>query len=43
MRLIAAPKPPAPALFVTLAAPKVPDVWQPYLTAFGTSTSTAAA
>ena len=29
--------------FVTLAAPKVPDVWQPYLTAFGTSTSTAAA
>ena len=43
MRLIAAPKPPSPALFVTLAAPKVPDVWQPYLTAFGTSTSTAAA
>jgi 5-methylcytosine-specific restriction endonuclease McrA len=43
MRLISSPKPPSPALFVTLAAPKVPDVWQPYLTAFGTSTSTAAA
>ena len=43
MRLISAPKPPSPALFVTLSAPKVPDIWQPYLTAFGTSTSTAAA
>ena len=43
MRLISSPKPPSPSLFVTLAAPKVPDVWQPYLTAFGTSTSTAAA
>ena len=43
MRLISSPKAPSPALFVTLAAPRVPDVWQPYLTAFGTSTSTAAA
>ena len=43
MRLISAPKAPSPSLFVTLAAPRVPDVWQPYLTAFGTSTSTAAA
>ena len=43
MRLISAPKPPSPALFVTLSAPKVPDIWQPYLSAFGTSTSTAAA
>ena len=43
MRLVSAPKAPSPSLFVTLAAPRVPDVWQPYLTAFGTSTSTAAA
>jgi 5-methylcytosine-specific restriction endonuclease McrA len=34
MRLHALPRPPAPALFVTLAAPRVPDGWQPYLTAF---------
>jgi 5-methylcytosine-specific restriction endonuclease McrA len=41
MRLFALPKPPSPALFVTLAAPKVPDRWQPYLSAFGTSTAAA--
>jgi hypothetical protein len=35
MNLIAAPRPPAPALFVTLSAPKIPDGWQPYLVAFG--------
>lgn len=29
------PRAPAPALFVTLAAPKIPDGWEPYLTAFG--------
>ena len=34
MRLHTAPRPPAPALFVTLAAPRIPDGWQPYLTAF---------
>jgi 5-methylcytosine-specific restriction endonuclease McrA len=34
MRLYVPPRPPAPALFVTLAAPKVPDGWQPYLAAF---------
>ncbi|HEX2110039.1 MAG TPA: HNH endonuclease [Gaiellaceae bacterium] len=34
MRLHALPRPPAPALFVTLAAPRVPDPWQPYLAAF---------
>jgi 5-methylcytosine-specific restriction endonuclease McrA len=34
MRLHAHPRPPAPALFVTLAAPRVPDGWQPYLAAF---------
>jgi 5-methylcytosine-specific restriction endonuclease McrA len=35
MHLVAQPRPPAPALFVTLAAPKIPDGWQPYLIAFG--------
>ena len=30
----APPRPPAPALFVTLAAPSIPVRWQPYLTAF---------
>jgi 5-methylcytosine-specific restriction endonuclease McrA len=34
MNLIAHPRPPAPALFVTLAAPKIPDGWQQYLVAF---------
>ena len=34
MRLGAAPRAPAPSLFVTLAAPRIPDGWQPYLTAF---------
>jgi 5-methylcytosine-specific restriction endonuclease McrA len=34
MRLHTPPRPPAPALFVTLAAPRIPDGWQPYLTAF---------
>jgi 5-methylcytosine-specific restriction endonuclease McrA len=34
MRLHGAPRPPAPALFVTLAAPRVPNGWEPYLTAF---------
>jgi len=41
MRLVSIPKPPSPSLFVTLSAPRVPDVWQPYLTAFGTSTAAA--
>jgi 5-methylcytosine-specific restriction endonuclease McrA len=35
MNLIASPRPPAPALFVTLSAPRIPDGWQPYLIAFG--------
>jgi 5-methylcytosine-specific restriction endonuclease McrA len=34
MRLVSPPRPPAPALFVTLSAPKIPDGWQPYLVAF---------
>ena len=35
MRLHAPPRAPAPSLFVTLAAPRIPDGWQPYLAAFG--------
>jgi 5-methylcytosine-specific restriction endonuclease McrA len=35
MHLIHPPRVPSPALFVTLAAPKIPDRWQPYLVAFG--------
>jgi 5-methylcytosine-specific restriction endonuclease McrA len=34
MRLLSPPRPPAPALFVTLAAPSIPDGWQPYLLSF---------
>jgi 5-methylcytosine-specific restriction endonuclease McrA len=34
MRLHALPRAPAPALFVTLAAPRIPDRWHPYLSAF---------
>ena len=34
MRLHTQPRPPAPALFVTLSAPRIPDGWQPYLAAF---------
>jgi 5-methylcytosine-specific restriction endonuclease McrA len=31
MRLHSHPRPPAPALFVTLSAPRIPDGWQQYL------------
>ena len=34
MRMLVTPRAPTPALFVTLSAPRVPDGWQPYLTAF---------
>ena len=33
MRLRTSPRAPAPTLFVTLSAPRIPDGWQPYLTA----------
>jgi 5-methylcytosine-specific restriction endonuclease McrA len=35
MHLVSPPRPPAPALFVTLSSPTIPDRWQPYLLAFG--------
>ena len=34
MRLHHPPRAPAPTLFVTLSAPRIPDGWQPYLSAF---------
>jgi 5-methylcytosine-specific restriction endonuclease McrA len=34
MHLRGQPRPPAPALFVTLSAPTIPDGWRPYLTSF---------
>ena len=34
MRMLVTPQPPTPTLFVTLAAPRIPDGWQPYLSAF---------
>ena len=40
MRLLHPPKAPAPALFIQIAAPKIPAGWQPYL---GSTTSVAAA
>jgi 5-methylcytosine-specific restriction endonuclease McrA len=34
MRLLVKPRAPTPTFFVTLAAPRIPDGWEPYLTAF---------
>jgi 5-methylcytosine-specific restriction endonuclease McrA len=39
MTLSATPRPPAPVLFIQLAAPKIPQRWEPYLTSFGASTA----
>jgi 5-methylcytosine-specific restriction endonuclease McrA len=38
MRLLHPPKPPAPVLFIHLAAPRIPVGWEPYLTRFGSTT-----
>src|SRR5207245_4210728 len=37
MKLTTTPRPPAPVLFIRLAAPKIPSGWQPYLRDFGLS------
>jgi 5-methylcytosine-specific restriction endonuclease McrA len=42
MRLLQPPRPPAPVLFIRLAAPSIPDGWAPYLSHGASSTSTAA-
>ena len=42
MELVHPPRAPAPVLFIRLAAPKIPNGWQPYLAHFGSAaTSTA--
>jgi 5-methylcytosine-specific restriction endonuclease McrA len=43
MLLHAPPRPPAPVLFIRLAAPKIPTGWQPYLTGFGSASASATA
>ena len=35
------PKAPAPVLFIRLAAPKIPNGWQPYLANWGSATAAA--
>ena len=35
------PKPPAPALFIRLAAPRIPSAWQPYLDPFSAASAAA--
>ena len=39
MELLHLPKPPAPVLFIRLAAPKIPTGWQPYLASWGSATA----
>ena len=34
MRLLVKPRAPTPSLFVTLSSPRIPEGWQPYLSAF---------
>src|SRR5919108_4432860 len=41
MELRALPRPPAPVLFIRLAAPDIPTRWQPYLEHFSSSTAAA--
>ena len=41
MTLPRPPKPPQPALFIRLAAPRIPTGWRPYLDSFATSTAAA--
>jgi 5-methylcytosine-specific restriction endonuclease McrA len=38
MTLSTVPRPPAPVLFIQIAAPRIPDGWEPYLAGYGTST-----
>ena len=41
MELLHLPMPPAPVLFIRLAAPKIPSGWQPYLASWGSATAAA--
>jgi 5-methylcytosine-specific restriction endonuclease McrA len=42
MELHSLPRPPAPVLFIHLAAPSIPTGWQPYLEHYGSSSTAAA-
>jgi 5-methylcytosine-specific restriction endonuclease McrA len=41
MTLVTPPRPPAPVLFIRLAAAKIPHTWAPYLESFGAATAAA--
>jgi 5-methylcytosine-specific restriction endonuclease McrA len=41
LALSSLPKPPAPVLFIRLAAQRIPQRWQPYLESFGAKASAA--
>ncbi len=41
LALPSTPKPPAPVLFIRLAAQRIPHRWQPYLDMFGSATAAA--
>ena len=41
MTLRKQPRPPAPVLFIRLAAPKIPTTWRPYLDSFGAAAAVA--
>ena len=41
MKLKKKPRPPAPVLFIRLAAPKIPTTWRPYLDSFGAAAAVA--
>ena len=41
MTLHRAPRPPAPVLFIRLAAPRIPTGWRPYLDSFAAATAAA--
>jgi hypothetical protein len=43
MVLPARPRPPAPVLFIRLAAPKIPAGWERYLAPYATPRSTSTA
>ena len=43
MSLRAAPKPPAPVLFIHLATPRIPNRWQPYLRGLNSESAAATA
>jgi 5-methylcytosine-specific restriction endonuclease McrA len=43
MTLSVRPRPPAPVLFIQIAAPRIPIGWEPYLAGYGTNTRSRSA